>query len=271
VEQTRKLVLIFSALFVVEHAAMLLPATKTAAFPAYEDRAEQGRRIAARLGCFSCHGPEGTSGISNPGSDEGTVPALAGGEIRFWASDEAQLEMWILDGIPVVAASADPRAKLTAGQGRKRAIVMPAYRDYLLPGEIEDLVAYVISISALQTPKDPHVAKGLARMKELGCFRCHGSMGIGGVSNPRSLKGYVPGFGGEDFSELVTSPAELHEWIRDGVSARFARNPLAAAVLRRQALKMPAYGQFLKEEEVRNVAGAVAWLAAGEWRAKSFE
>lgn len=270
-DQTRKLVLVFIAIFIVEHAAMLLPAAKSVAFPTYRDRAEEGRRVAARLGCFSCHGPEGTGGIPNPGSDDGVVPALAGGEIRFWASNEEQLKMWILDGMPASEPSDDARAKLTAGQGGKRAIVMPAFRDHLLPGELDALVAYVVSISALQTPKDAHVAKGLTRMKELGCFRCHGSMGIGGVSNPKSLKGYVPGFGGEDFPELVTSREELHEWIRDGVSTRFAANPLASAVLHRQALKMPAYGRFLNEEEIGNVVAAVAWLAAGDWRSRSFE
>ena len=250
---------------------MLLPAAKSAAFPTYQDRAEEGRRIAARLGCFSCHGAEGAGGVSNPGSDDGVVPALAGGEIRLWASDVEQLKMWILDGMPANEPSDDPRAKLTAGQGGKRAIVMPGYRDYLLPGEIDALVAYVLSISALQTPKEAHVDKGFARMKELGCFRCHGAMGTGGVSNPKSLKGYVPGFTGEDFPELVTSREELNEWIRDGVSERFAANPIAGAVLHRQALKMPAYGKFLKEEEIDNIAAAVAWLAVGEWRSKSFE
>jgi len=245
---------------------MLLPAAKTAAFPTYQDRAEEGRRIAARLGCFSCHGPEGTGGVSNPGSDDGVVPALAGGEIRFWASDVAQLKMWILDGMPASEMSDDPRARLTAGQGEKRAIVMPAYRGYVRPDELDALVAYVLSISALHAPKDPSVERGFTRMKELGCFRCHGPMGTGGVSNPKSLKGYVPGFGGDDFPKLVTSPEELHEWIRDGVSARFTANPLASTVLRRQALKMPAYGSFLSEEEIKNVAAAVAWIAAGDWR-----
>ena len=69
----------------------------------------------------------------------------------------------------------------------------------------------------------------------------------------------------------MTSRDDLQEWIRDGVSERFAANPLASAMLRRQALKMPAYGRFLSAEEIDNLTAAVAWLAAGDWRSKSFD
>jgi mono/diheme cytochrome c family protein len=143
---------------------------------------------------------------------------------------------------------------------------MPAYRGVLSVEELDDLVFFLKSISGLQFPDDARAAKGLERMHELGCFSCHGPMGIGGRSNPRSLKGYVPGFGGEDYRELVRDGDELRAWIRDGVTGRFRDNPLARAVLARQALKMPAYGEHLDAAGIETIAAAVEWLADGKWR-----
>jgi len=264
----RTLVFVFLGAFFLEQAAMLVPAAKRSAFPSRVDHAVKGRRVASRLGCFACHGAEGARGIANPGGKDGVVPALAGGEMMMWAHDEAELRSWILDG-RLADASGDPeREGIAAGQGSSRALVMPAYRKQLREGEIEDLLAYLRSISGLQFPDDDAVASGLERMHQLGCFRCHGAMGTGGVSNPRSLKGYVPGFGGEDYSELVRDGDELRQWIRNGASDRFAHNIIARAVLRRQAIKMPAYAGLLDDPEIEQVASAVEWLAGGEWRQK---
>jgi mono/diheme cytochrome c family protein len=271
VDNTRKLVLIFIGAFVVEHAAMLIPSAKRAAFPPYEQRATAGRRIVERLGCFTCHGPEGRGGVANPGSEDGVVPALVGPDVQAWASSEDELRHWILEGVAVDAAPYDRLAGLNAGGGSDRAIVMPAYREMLAPGEIDDVVAYLASVSTLRRPAQANVAAGLERMHALGCFRCHGPMGVGGAPNPRSLKGYVPGFGGPDYEEIVASNAELREWIRDGVSERFARNPLARAVMGAQAIKMPAYGRFLNNGDLESITAAVEWIASGAWKIRSFE
>ena len=257
--RTRSLLLIFVAAFVVEQAAMLVPAAKNAAFPRREDRAVRGRRVAERMGCFGCHGSDGAHGIANPGGKDGVVPALAGGEMMMWAHDETELRTWILDG-RLPDAAADETAATPA-----RALAMPAYRAMLSGEELDDLVAYLKSICGLQFPDDARAEKGLEKMHDLGCFGCHGPMGTGGRSNPRSLKGYVPGFGGEDYRELVRDGDELREWIRNGTTDRFARNPVARAILGRQALKMPAYGEHLDEPGLENVASAVEWLATGNW------
>jgi mono/diheme cytochrome c family protein len=260
----RTLVLVFVTAFLLEHAAMLIPAAKQEILPQRQDPAVRGRLVAERMGCFGCHGAEGVRGIANPGAPDGVVPALAGGEMMMWAHDESELRAWILDGR--IEAHDEPRQGLEAGRGSRRALVMPAYRAVLAPHELEDLVVYLKSISGLQFPDDDLAAKGLERMHELGCFRCHGAMGTGGVSNPRSLKGYVPGFVGEDYRELVRDGAELRQWIRNGVSDRFARNPLARVVLERQTLKMPAYGKHLDEADVEALAASVTWLASEKWR-----
>jgi mono/diheme cytochrome c family protein len=256
----RLLLILFAALF-VEQAAMLVPAAKRTAFPAREDAAIRGLRIAQGLGCFSCHGAEGARGVANPGSKDGRVPALAGGEMMMWAHDEGEMRSWILDGRPRAhAPGADDERP-------KQALRMPAYRGVVSEAQLDDLVAYLKSISGLQFPDDDVAARGLERMHDLGCFRCHGPMGVGGVSNPRSLKGYVPGFGGEDYSELVRGGDELRQWIDNGVSDRFARSPLAHKFVERQLLKMPAYGTLVADGELDQVAAAVEWLASDRWRA----
>ncbi len=143
---------------------------------------------------------------------------------------------------------------------------MPAYEPYLKSGELEDLVAYLKAISGLQFPEDERSAEGMQLAYELGCFRCHGPMGSGGVANPGSLKGYVPGFWGPDYAELVENDEELRQWITDGVSRRLGEHPIASRIIAGQALKMPAYGAFLEEQEIESLMIAVKWLAEGKWR-----
>jgi len=110
------------------------------------------------------------------------------------------------------------------------------------------------------------VADGLELAHRLGCFSCHGPMGTGGVQNPGSLKGYVPGFFGEDYAELVADNEELRQWINDGAVSRLLDNPLARRVLETQALKMPSYGDFLEDEDIDALVELVAWLASDGWR-----
>ena len=261
----RGVVAVLVAMVVVQGAWIAAPYVTRVAFPPHQDPAEAGRLVAERLGCFGCHGAEAVGGIDNPGSDDGMVPALAGGEMMMWADSEEELREWLLYGRP---ESWDPeqRGGLAAGQGTGRALVMPAYEPHLKPGELDLLIEYLRAISGLQFPETKVESRGLERIYELGCFRCHGPMGTGGVANPGSLKGYVPGFFGEDYAETVSGPEELREWIRDGASARFRDNPLAAAVLERQALKMPAYGEHLDDDDLEAIAAAVEWLARGGWR-----
>jgi mono/diheme cytochrome c family protein len=262
----RVLLVIVIALVVVEQVWLLTPAIKSRIFPPAIDAAAAGREIAQEHGCFSCHGPEGLGGIRNPGSDAELIPALAGGEMMMWADSEEQLREWIVYGRPRDGEHELERTGFDAGQGSERAIVMPAFEPHIRAGEIELLMAYLKAISGLQFPEDKTVAKGLELAHELGCFRCHGPMGVGGVRNPGSLKGYVPGFSGDDFAELVADEEEAREWIVNGISERFSVNTAARAVLALQAIKMPAYGRFLSEQELDSLVALVAWLDGGQWR-----
>jgi mono/diheme cytochrome c family protein len=252
----------------LEQAWLLAPAAWRWAFPPHEDPAVAGRRVAERLGCFSCHGPEGKGGTANPGSEnKNVIPALAGGEMMMWAENENELREWILYGHRLSEEQKFERHGYSAGQGSKRAIVMPAFEPYLRAGELDQLVAYLKAISGLQFPEDEKTAKGLSLAYELGCFRCHGPMGTGGRPNPDSLKGYVPGFGGKDYEEIVTSREELRQWLEHGISDRFRESLPARTIIDRQAVKMPAYGEHLEAEKIDALVTVVEWLASGQWRA----
>ncbi len=253
-------------LLAAEQLWLLFPVAKRVVFPPQQAPAEAGRLVAERLACFSCHGPGGAGGIDNPGSEDGVVPALAGGEMMMWADNEEELREWIRFGRPLKGEEPVLREGLDAGRGSDRAIVMPAYDGFLGAGELEDLVAYLRAISGLQFPDDAGAAEGLEELHEHGCFNCHGPMGTGGRPNPGSLKGYIPGFFGEDYRELVASSDELRQWINEGVTDRMSDNPLAAAVLERQAVKMPAYGRFIDEHEIDELVAAVEWLVSSGWQ-----
>jgi hypothetical protein len=88
------------------------------------------------------------------------------------------------------------------------------------------------------------------------------------VSKPGSFKGYVPGFWGADYDELVRDDGELRAWIADGRIDRIAEHPIGGRFFRGQAVKMPAYGRFVSAEDVDALAAFVRWIRAGTWRAE---
>src|SRR5437899_791643 len=83
---------------------------------------------------------------------------------------------------------------------------------------------------------DPVVARGRERMVKFRCESCHGIGGSGGVANPGSFKGYVPGWLGDDFKDLARDDSELRQWILDGGVERLAKDHLAVFFLTRQRL-----------------------------------
>lgn len=106
---------------------------------AMPDPAYRGMRAAERLGCFGCHGPSGMGGTPNPGSFKGHIPAWDGEEFEELVRDDDELREWILDGrIERLASSPLARPFLDA-----QVIQMPAYRDALRDGELDDLVQLV--------------------------------------------------------------------------------------------------------------------------------
>lgn len=217
----------------------------------------RGQRVAQRLGCAGCHGPEGVNGIANPGSASGSVPAWAGGTFMMFNESPDEILEWILDGAPKrLAADADFQ------KARKQQLMrMPAFRGRLNGSELADLVAYVKAISAALGPADGGpAAAGHELAVRFGCLGCHGPEGRGLISNPGSLKGYIPPWDSSDFLELVQNPAEFREWVAEGEIRRFRTNPAAAFFLDRQIIKMPAFKGVLSGSDIEKLRAYVDWV-----------
>ncbi len=218
---------------------------------ALDSPVQRGHLIALRMGCHGCHGAGGGQPIPNPGAKGGEVPGWTGGTWMMWNRDERDVRAWILRGRP-------PHREPDAGA----LIKMPAYENRLSPTEVDDLVAYVLAASHFGPIDDERAATGRDAAYRLGCFGCHGAEGRGLVSNPGSFKGYIPPWDGPDFADLVRDDAELRQWVRNGASDRFLRNPIARRILETQAIAMPAYHDRASEDDLRALAAYVAWVRA---------
>jgi mono/diheme cytochrome c family protein len=213
---------------------------------------QRGARLAAERGCLACHGaggrladPEGTLGV-------GSVPSFEHDDVTSYAKSEAEIREWILDGKP---------GRLREAQGDEPAPVlqMPAWRDRLSSREVDQLVAYVKAVSEFD-PIPEAAAAGRDAAARLGCFSCHGAQGRFDTPNPGSLKGHIPSWTGSDFLELARDDGEIREWIRDGSPRRLREDPVAAFFLRRQAIRMPAYGSRVSDEDLAQIVGYIQWL-----------
>jgi mono/diheme cytochrome c family protein len=221
---------------------------------------ERGRRLAAAKGCLACHGAAaisgdkgGATGGAAPLEDTrgiGSVPSFGNDDVTAYARSRGELCEWILDGRPRrLKDEAEPAPFLK----------MPAWRGRLSPAEAGQLVAWIEAASDCETVPEP-VAAARTTIAGLGCFACHGPQGRGDTPNPGSLKGYIPSWSGADFPELARDDAEIREWVKDGVARRRRRNPLAADVRRRQAIRMPAFGERVGEDEIQQITAYIRWL-----------
>jgi mono/diheme cytochrome c family protein len=249
-------------LLVIETAWLVYAPVRDVAIQVERDPIRRGREVAARAGCFNCHGSSGRGGVPNPGSKVDAVPGFQEQTPMMFVHNDQEIREYILDGGPAAKLKRESyRAEMES-----QAIRMPAFRTWLKNDEIEALVAYIRATSGLLLPDDPDLARGEELMHKTGCFACHGEMGSGGLPNPGSFKGYVPGFLGPDFVDLVQNDDELGEWIRHGTIKRLKQHPIASRFLERQRIKMPAYVDHLSEWEIAAVMKYVRWLAAGTWR-----
>jgi mono/diheme cytochrome c family protein len=246
---------------VAETAWLAYPAARDLVAPPRRSLAARGRDVARDLGCFSCHGPRGRGGVPNPGSQGDVVPSLNEGTPMMFVHDDQDIREYILEGAPARKRARESYRKRIESQ----AIRMPAYRGWVDDADVDALVAFVRASSELLHPEDGPAARGAEVARANGCFSCHGEMGSGGLPNPGSLKGYIPGFGGADFEELVQSDEELHGWIRDGTIPRLRDDPLARYFLERQRIRMPAYGRHLEDRDIEALTAYVRWLAGGTW------
>ena len=230
----------------------------------------RGYEVAQAYGCFACHGPGGTGGVPNPGSEEEVVPAWDGGNAMMYVNNEQEIREWILYGHP-----RRPDQKSNEDRGgapRDHAehdhnsdergsppVDMPAFEDVLSAGELDNLVEYYKAVAAFDTPP-PEARTGYRVASRLGCFGCHGPGGQVGSKNPGSFKGYIPPWQGKDYAELVKNDDELRDWILEGKIERFESNPMARYFTRRQIIRMPAYREVLRDGELEALASYIEWL-----------
>ena len=254
---------LLALLLVVENGYLLFPAGRDLALRTEETEAARGRRVALRMGCFACHGPDGRGKVPNPGSTLETVPGFTEQTLMMFARNDRDLTAYILDGAPQRRLQ-NPAYREEMEQ---QALRMPEFRGSIGDADLTALVAYLRVVSGLLRPPEGAVERGERLSRELGCFSCHGEMGMGGQPNPGSLKGYIPGFLGEDYRELVRSDDELMTWLKEGALPRISQHPIGRYFFERQRIRMPAFGRFVAPEKLQDIAAYVHWLAAGHWRA----
>jgi mono/diheme cytochrome c family protein len=214
----------------------------------------RGFEAASQRGCLACHGtggrladPDGTRGV-------GSVPSFDHEDVTTYARNVTEIREWILDGRP-------RRVREDEGDEPPPLLRMPAWRSRLSGREVDDLVAWVRAVSDFDVLPEA-AARGRETAASLGCFACHGPQGRGDTPNPGSLKGYIPSWSGADFDELARDEGEIREWIRSGAPKRLRENPVAAFFLRRQAIRMPAFGDRVSEEEASAIVAYIRWLRA---------
>jgi mono/diheme cytochrome c family protein len=174
----------------------------------------------------------------------------------MYVNGEQEVREYILDGVSRRRATSES----AAAERRAAAVAMPAYRDVLRREEVDDLVAYVVAIAQLEPISDPEAAKGRELVRRFRCEACHGIAGSGGVLNYGSLKGYVPGWLGPDYPELVQGEAELRQWILEGGTERLTKARLARFFISRQRVKMPAYRTAMTEDDTRAIGAYIRLL-----------
>jgi mono/diheme cytochrome c family protein len=261
-QRTRGLVWALAVLVVAQAAWIAYPRVRELVLPSEQTSAARGHAVAVSLGCFSCHGPGGGGSIHNPGSKEGEVPAFTEQTQMMYVKTTEDLREYVLDGAPTRRRD-DPEYVARMKQAGLR---MPAYRGFLTDAQLADLIAYLRATSGQLLPDEGLAMKGAELAIELDCFACHGPMGAGGEPNPGSFKGYIPGFWGDDFDELVRDDDELREWIAEGHLDRIANHPIGGVYFKRQRIQMPAYGQFIRPEDVDALVAYVQWIHAGTWK-----
>jgi mono/diheme cytochrome c family protein len=216
----------------------------------------RGIARAAELGCFTCHGPRGERGIPDPGIEEGEVPAWSGGVWMMYLEGAGEIREFILDGV----SRARARSLSAQAERADAAIQMPAFREALSGTDLEDLVAAFQVLSGMsRPPRGTPAWRGQEVARRWRCFECHGAAGSGGVANPGSLAGFIPGWYGPAFDDLVRGREEFDAWVRDGWIDRLARNRIASWFTERQRVKMPPYPDLTPEER-DDLWAYVRWL-----------
>ncbi len=225
----------------------------------------RGVRLAQKLSCFSCHGAMGQAGVPDPGVPDGQVPSWGGGTWMMYVENDREIREFIRDGV-----SNRFKEKRAKGAGPPLGdIRMPAFAEELGGTDLGDLVATFKGLSLMSRPgEDSSAGRGFELARQWKCFSCHSVEAAGGRPNTDSLTGYLPGWWGADFRDLVRSREEFDQWVTTGGVDRLRRNAIARFFTAHQHIKMPAYKQFTKAQ-LDDLHAFALWLAQTEGGSKS--
>ncbi len=158
-------------------------------------------------------------------------------------------------GQPAGAPADDPTLEC-AGER-----IEPTHPHY--EGRCRDLLAYFEAVRLKRTfskrAKSPHqnrLLQGERLAREYSCFQCHGELGQGGFRNAGALKGYIPGYFGDDFALLTRggSADSVRTWISQGIDPALFANPIEGAIAKffigHQNVSMPNFGS-LPDSKIR--------------------
>jgi cytochrome c oxidase cbb3-type subunit 3 len=187
--------------------------------PALFQQAVEGGRAAFRMHCVQCHGSgaSGSAGYPNLNDDD-----------WLWGGDLRAIEFTIVNG----ARNPD--------HDQTRMSQMPAFgRDGILtPAQIDDLVAYVRTISHQQAP-NAAARRGGALFAQ-NCVSCHGNDGHGNRQ-----------FGAPNLTDAI--------WLYGGDA-----DTLRTTITNARAGVMPRWGSRLDPVTIRMLAAYVHSLGGGD-------
>jgi len=210
----------------------------------------QGANVYAQLGCGACH----ESLVLGPiPRERKPAPHL----FEHWIDADDLSEAVRFGGYKRETYS-------VAQRSIPRKITMPAYADWISEFDYRALLVF-LRVNQLVNMRTKSEGQTLA--SKYGCFDCHGPLGLGGVVNPRSFKGYIPGWFGSDFDELTDGGSReiVTEWIRSGTSSFVTGKSLGRGAIARhfgenQAIKMPPFKRRMSVEELDLLADYVLLL-----------
>ena len=103
-------------------------------------------------------------------------------------------------------------------------------------------------LSWLRQAESTPALRGQAVALKHGCFACHGTDGRGGVADPGSRHGLVPGWDGPTVATLAANEEEIREWILDGQPVRLRK--VATIAPSAGLIPMPAYRDKMSSREL---------------------
>ena len=149
-------------------------------------------------------------------------------------------------------------------------------------GRCSDLLAYFEVVRLKRTfriraksPSQNPLLQGERLARQYNCFQCHGELGQGGFRNEGALKGYIPGYFGNDFALLTQrgSAESVRAWISQGIDPALLATPIEGTIAKfffeQQRVSMPIFGT-LSDTEIQILTDYVITLNQfGEMDAKA--